>query len=133
MYLSRPPHLWYNTHCTRNIVTKQLQYCFVNYFHNIFGTMVQIFLQCGAIGIDRSSKQHTPGARSNPRSRLLLTIKLPLVDLCGSASAGPIRGGRRTPAITSDFKSLRGSSRAEGAGRVSDVKTGRLLAGLKTI
>ena len=44
LYLPRPPHLWYNAHCTRNIVTTQLQYCFVNYFHNILGTMVQYFL-----------------------------------------------------------------------------------------
>ena len=42
LYLPRPPHLWYNA---RNIVTTQLQYCFVNYFHNILGTMVQYFLQ----------------------------------------------------------------------------------------
>ena len=39
------------------IVTTQLQYCFVNYFHNIFGTMVQYFLQsnvvvCVAVYID---------------------------------------------------------------------------------
>ena len=46
LYLPRPPHLWYNSHCTRNIVTTQLQYRFVNYFHNIFGAMVHFFLQC---------------------------------------------------------------------------------------
>ena len=36
-----PSHLWHDAHCTRNIVTTQLQYCFVNYFQNIFGTMAQ--------------------------------------------------------------------------------------------
>ena len=49
LYFPRPSHLWYNAHCTRNIVTHQLQYCFVNYFHDIFGTMVQFFysvVQC---------------------------------------------------------------------------------------
>ena len=50
LYLPRPPHLWFNAHCTRNIVTTQLQYCFVNYLHNILGTMVQYFLQCGPHG-----------------------------------------------------------------------------------
>ena len=30
--LPRHPHLYYNTHCTRNIVTQQLQHCFVNFF-----------------------------------------------------------------------------------------------------
>ena len=41
LYLPRRPHLW----CTRNIVTTQLQHCFVNYFHNIFCRMVEYFLQ----------------------------------------------------------------------------------------
>ena len=46
MYLPRPPLHWYNVHCTRIVVTTQLRYCFVNYFHNIFGTMVRCFSQC---------------------------------------------------------------------------------------
>ena len=46
LYLPRPPHHWYNAHCTRNIVTTQLQYSFVNYLRHIFGTMVQYGLQC---------------------------------------------------------------------------------------
>ena len=36
-----PPHLWCSTHCSENIVTHQLQFSFVNYFHNILDTMVQ--------------------------------------------------------------------------------------------
>ena len=48
LYLPCPSHLWHKAHCSRNIVTTQLQYCFVNYFHNIFGTVVQYFLQCGS-------------------------------------------------------------------------------------
>ena len=36
LYLPGPCHLWYNRHCTRNIVTHQLQFYFVIFFHNIF-------------------------------------------------------------------------------------------------
>ena len=44
--LQRPPHLWYNAHCTRNTVAIQLQYCFVNYFHIFWVQWYNIFFQC---------------------------------------------------------------------------------------
>ena len=45
----------YNTHCTRNIVTHHLQFCIVNYFHNILCAMLHFFLQCTGSVRGRSS------------------------------------------------------------------------------
>ena len=38
-----PLTFWCNTRCTRNVVIHQIAFCFVNYFHNIFGTITHFF------------------------------------------------------------------------------------------
>ena len=98
VYLPRPPHLWYNTHCTRNIVTHQLQSSFVNYFHNIFGTMVQYFLQCSSL---RLEVRCAPSAPNTAQCCLCLARPITAPDLTARpATRYPAATARPHPALS---------------------------------